>query len=175
MIMKTENLNLNVNTLDDHVIYKEVCKKIRESNLICLILIGTIPLISGFIVIRLWTYSDILSDPFVIVLTLFGALVTYNFQRWGSRIRQASSVFIHYASVMEENKVKKEQTDPDTDHSDGPRGPFTLLLKRSSHPAIKNGEDRLNIHHVETTIYVCTIFLWLLVPVLKLFLFIGQL
>lgn len=171
--MKSENLNLNINVLDEQIIYKEVCKKIRESNLICLILIVAIPLLSGLMVIRLWSLAAMLTDVFVISIALLGAMITYFFYRWGCRIRQVSSVFIYYASIMEENK--KNQRPVDTDPDKGPGGPFSLLIDRDKREVNQNVKGRLNIKYAETAIYVCTIFLWLLVPLLKLFLFIGQL
>jgi len=158
--MKQEHYNLNINTLDDKVVYQEICKKIAQTDAISFKLLGLVPTASGITVVATWFQRAHFSFLGLLVLGLFGAAITYFIYRWERRNIQICNTFREYAQIMEA-KITEDQ-------ESSPNGPYSLLsTKRKPHfPGSKKGWGKTE---AETAIYLITILLWLLLPWLTCF------
>ncbi|MCK5207360.1 MAG: hypothetical protein KAQ79_05050 [Cyclobacteriaceae bacterium] len=186
--MKSENFNVNIKTLDDQAMYREICKKIQETDSIRYKLIWIVPLFSGIGMIVLWL--EILNIPYFIVVIagLFGTMITSFIYIWEKQNIQVYRAFIKHAAILESRKNEQERI-----HStDSDMGPFSLINKLVKpklfeKPELKiqlenqNTDDQQSINHsrngindgwgkveAETAIYLSTIFLWLLMVIVGL-------
>lgn len=143
--MKTESFNLNINALDDKVLYKVICRKIKESETFSFKLMWWVPLISGLIIIGFLAFGHLLSPWMVLACGLFGAGITFSIYQWDQRNIRTCQTYREYAEVLEAKKNKLEEGNTD----DQPFGPFTLL---------STSTDK---SYVGTTIFSLTIIFWL--------------
>ncbi len=165
--MKQENYNLNINTLDDKVIYQEICKKITETDAISFKLLGLVPTASWVAVTISWFESHQFSFWGLLLLGLFGAWVTYFIYRWERRNIQVCNTFREYARIMEAKKMAEESAES---LNGALNGPYSLLKTKnkpniSGRPTSSKGWGKTE---AETAIYFITILLWLILPWLTL-------
>lgn len=164
--MKSENFNLIINTLDDKVLYQEICKKIKDTEAISFKLLGGVPLLSGLGMLTLCTMSENLSSWILIISGLFGALITYFISRWEKRNRQMNDTFRSYAEILEVKKIQLENDNSPVDMTLA--GPYSLLRSKDK-PRLLYSMKRLQgwgKSEAETAIYGTTILFWLLLPIL---------
>ena len=168
--MKTENFNLHIYTLDDQTLYREIGRKIKESNTIGLKLLGLVPLVSGVCVVVLWSQSPYLPGVVMVLVGMFGALVTYFIFRWGKRNRQIYNVFKQYACILEAKKSEQEQEQENELPGEKFNGPYSLLAEEGKPTLIKDrkGAKGWGKTEAESAIYTSTIILWLIMPLSKL-------
>ena len=162
--MKNENYNLNISTLDDKILYQEVCKKIKETDDISFKLLGLVPFVSGVGMVLLWTQAQNIPGPALIFVGIFGALVTYFIYRWERRNIQVCEIFKSFAAEMELRKQVMEMSD-DLDMK--PDGPYNWLSNQGK-PTLSGGFSKKGWGktQAEMAIYGCTMLFWLLLPIL---------
>lgn len=161
--MKQEYFNLNISTLDDKVLYREICKKIRETDAVSFKLLGLVPLVSGTGIIILWLEAGNLPFMVLIFSGLFGAMITFFIYRWEKRNIQTCITFREYACMMEAHKKELESDDSGNEKPDGP---YSLLhSKGKPHLSGKNTSNNgWGKSEAETAIYGSTMLFWLLLP-----------
>ena len=162
--MKNENYNLNINTLDDKIMYQEVCKKIKETDDISFKLIGLVPLVSGAGMVTLWSQANNIPVPALIFIGIFGALVTYFIYRWERRNIQICETFKNFAAEMES---RKQGLDASEDLEIKADGPYQWLNSQEK-PTWRGRLDKKGWGktQAEMAIYGCTILFWLLFPLM---------
>lgn len=164
--MKSENFNLIINALDDKVLYQEICKKIKDTEAISFRLLVWVPLLSGLGMLILCTMSEKLPSWLMIVIGLFGAMITYFIFRWEKRNMQMNDTFRSYAEILEVKKIQLEHDNPPFDMSLA--GPYSLLRSKDK-PRLWHSMEHLQgwgKSEAETAIYSTTILFWLLLPLL---------
>ena len=157
--MKTESFNLNINALDDKVLYKVICKKIRESEAFSFKLLWWVPLLSGLIITGFLVFGNYLAPWITLVCALFGAGVTYSIFRWEKRNMQDRQTYREYAEILEAKKMQLEEGE----ENDTVYGPFTLLSK-SAKPHFwgrKESDKGWGKFEAATAIYALTIVFWM--------------
>ncbi len=185
--MKNENFNVNLRTLDDQALYREICQKIRETEETRFRLLWIVPLVSGVSVLIMWL--EILKLPAMAITIggFFGAAITWFIFRWGKRHIQFSIAFRKQAAVLE--KRKKEQEDLNVpDDNAGPYSminqlekpgllekPYLTLRTDASGRAVGKEIDVLMNSYsgnkgwgkteAEIAIYLATILLWLITAI----------
>ena len=165
--MKQENFNLNISTLDDKVLYREICKKIKDTDSISFKLLVLVPIVSVTSLMIFWSSLDDLPDFTLLLAGLFGALVTYFIFRWEKRNRQISKVFKQYACIMEARKMEQEDgSEPSNEKFNGPYS----LLANDGKPSLlkdKNSDRGWGKSESENAVYITTMVLWLIMPLLR--------
>ncbi len=159
--MKQEYFNLNISTLDDKVLYREICKKIRETDAISFKLLGFVPLVSGTAMIILCLEAEKLPWIVLVFSGLFGAMITFFIYLWERRNVQTCSTFREYACLMEAHKKELESDDSGIEEPDGP---YSLLHSRGKpHLSGKNtSSNGWGKSEAEIAIYGSTTLFWLL-------------
>jgi len=167
--MKRENLNLIIKTLDDQTLYHEVCRKIREINAVSFKLLCLVPVFSGLTILTLSFLAEKFSNLTLILVGLFGAMITFFIFRWEKRNMQMRDIFRSYAEILETKKTELENENQSIDVFTG--GPYSLL-RRQNKPMLWDSMEilkRWGKTEAETAIYIATILFWLLLPVLVLY------
>jgi hypothetical protein len=132
--------------LSDDKIYSELCSHIRATDDISFKLMGSVPLVSGAGLLTLLLRAPAPSTPILIVLSLFGALVTLGLFRWELRNIQRCTWLIHYAQGLERKALEG-----------GDIG-RAFVPQPNSPQGIGKGQ-------AEKFIYFFTVITWLVVPV----------
>ena len=165
--MKRENFNLNISTLDDKVLYQEICQNIRDTEIISLKLLLWVPFVSGIGMALLWLGIELVSLIAMIFIAAFGAMVTFFLYLWEKRNLQAGNTFRRYASMIEIRKSELESNQLD----DNLDGPFTSFINAGKpHLFAKNASKKgWGKGKAEAAIYGIIIIFWLSLPILALF------
>lgn len=177
--MKTENLNLNINTLDDKILYRKVCKKIKETDDISFKLLGLVPLISGAGIIILLAEAGTLNFWILVMAGIFGKVITYCIYCWEKRDIQTCDTFSEYVEILE---LKKYLLEKDIHKSiEAVEGPYSLLRNKSKSQldvfldldkkevlGIKMKTSRWGKTEAETAFYGIVILFWLLLPLMAI-------
>jgi hypothetical protein len=161
--MKRENFNLIVNTLDDQTLYLEICRKIKETESISCKLLGLVPVISGLGIVTVWLFNERFSIWTLVVIGLFGALITYSVFCWEKSNLLIGDIFRSYAEVLEARKAQMEDT---LESTNALAGPYSLLRSKEKPQSLGNFKKWGKVE-AETAIYGATILFWLLLPLLK--------
>ncbi len=166
--MRRDNYNLIINALDDKALYREICKKIKDTDAISFKLMCSVPILSGLCIITLYLMGERLSVWIIIFTGLFGALITYFIFRWEKRNIQMNDTFKSFAEILEAKKIQMEH---DVLHMDAVRaGPYSLLRSKEK-PRLWRVLKQLQgwgKTEAETAIYGATLIFWLLLPLLIL-------
>jgi len=162
--MKSKNFNLNISTLDDKVLYQEICKKIKETDAISFKLLGLVPFVSGAGIVVLWAEAARIPNLALVFAGIFGAVITYFIYRWERRNIQICETFKNYAAEIESRKQNLEQNDVPEGTQDGPYKWLSHQGKPTLAGSLSNkGWGKTE---AEIAIYGCTILFWLLLPLL---------
>lgn len=181
--MKNENYNVIINTLDDRSMYKEISRRLSEIDRSRYRSMWLVPLASGLIILLLWL--GILHIPTVIsvLVSMFGAVITYFIFRWSKQNNELAQVFRKHAALLESRKNEQENLKAEKSNE----GPYSLIhhMAELSFPGtITTGNSRINgpsslnnsgqpgliwsKEKVESAVYQATILLWLLTFILGL-------
>ncbi len=169
--MKNENYNVIINTLDDRVMYKEISRRLSEMDRSRFRSMWLVPLVSGVFILLLW----ILHIPALIniVVSLFGAVITYFIFRWAKQNFQMTRAFRKHAALLESRKNQQENL-PADQLNEGPYSIIeslsekTITLPHMSHSPDGNEPPgppaayAWSKEKAESAVYMATILLWLL-------------
>jgi hypothetical protein len=116
-------------------IYKEICSNIRATDDISFKLIGTVPLVAGFLsgALALWERSSavgtLLSSGAVAAFSLLGAVMTFALMRWEFRNVQKCNWLIDRAAEFERRMFRTDA---------GPLGPIQFEGWAESNELLKS-------------------------------------
>ena len=179
--MKNENFNVHLRTLDDQVLYREICKKIREIESVNFRLFLTVPLFSWGVILVLWLEYMKIPPVLTIISGVFGALITYFIFCWERQNKAACQIFRKHAAILERRKNRQEKI-----NVQGPNeGPYTLINKMyrispeydqegfySPDKDMNAGKETRRLWsgwgktEAETAVYLVTILFWILTVIL---------